>query len=62
MDFLKQQSNVDPTRIAAIGYFMGSTVALNMAGQGIEEPNLCGQSLEKISSDQEIVRTNVIFR
>jgi len=36
MDFLKQQSNVDPTRIAAIGYCMGSTVVLNMAGQGIE--------------------------
>ena len=31
MDFLKQQSTVDPTRIAAIGYCFGGGVVLNMA-------------------------------
>ncbi len=36
MDFLKQQPNVDPSRIAAIGYCMGGEVALNMAGQGLD--------------------------
>ena len=36
MDFLKQQPNVDPSRIAAIGYCMGGTMVLNMAGQGVD--------------------------
>ena len=36
MDFLKQQPTVDPKRIAAIGYCFGGTVALSMAGQGID--------------------------
>ena len=36
MDFLKQQPDVDPARIAAIGYCMGGTVVLNMAGQGVD--------------------------
>ena len=36
IDFLKQQPTVDPTRIAAIGYCMGGTVVLNMAGQGVD--------------------------
>jgi dienelactone hydrolase len=36
MDFLKQQANVDPTRIAAIGYCFGGGVVLNMARQGID--------------------------
>jgi len=35
-DFLKQQGNVDPTRIAAIGYCMGGSVVLNMARQGVD--------------------------
>ncbi len=35
-DFLKQQPNVDPSRIAAIGYCMGGEVVLNMAGQGVD--------------------------
>jgi dienelactone hydrolase len=35
-DFLKQQGNVDPTRIAAIGYCMGGGVVLNMARQGVD--------------------------
>jgi dienelactone hydrolase len=36
MDFLKRQSDVDPARIAAIGYCMGGTIVLNMAGQGVD--------------------------
>jgi dienelactone hydrolase len=36
MDFLKQQSTVDPTRIAAIGYCFGGGVVLNMARQGVD--------------------------
>ena len=36
MDFLKQQPNVDPTRIAAIGYCLGGGVVLNMARQGVD--------------------------
>jgi dienelactone hydrolase len=36
MDFLKQQPDVDPARIAAIGYCFGGTVVLSMAGQGVD--------------------------
>jgi dienelactone hydrolase len=36
MDFLKQQSMVDPTHIAAIGYCFGGGVVLNMARQGVD--------------------------
>jgi dienelactone hydrolase len=36
LDFLKQQSMVDPTRIAAIGYCFGGGVVLNMARQGVD--------------------------
>jgi dienelactone hydrolase len=36
MEFLKQQSSVDPTRIAAIGYCFGGGVVLNMARQGVD--------------------------
>jgi dienelactone hydrolase len=36
VDFLKQQSMVDPTRIAAIGYCFGGGVVLNMARQGAD--------------------------
>ncbi|MBI5098683.1 MAG: dienelactone hydrolase family protein [Nitrospirae bacterium] len=36
MNFLKQQPNVDPGRIAAIGYCFGGGVVLNMARQGID--------------------------
>jgi dienelactone hydrolase len=36
MDFLKRQPFVDPTRIAAIGYFFGGAVVLRMAGQGVD--------------------------
>jgi dienelactone hydrolase len=36
MEFLKQQPNVDPTRIAAIGYCTGGGVVLNMARQGVD--------------------------
>jgi dienelactone hydrolase len=36
MDFLKQQSTVDPGRIAAIGYCFGGGVVLNMARQGVD--------------------------
>lgn len=32
---LKQQANVDPTRLAAIGYCFGGGVVLNMAREGI---------------------------
>lgn len=35
-DFLKKQSTVDPTRIAAVGYCFGSGVALNLARQGAD--------------------------
>jgi dienelactone hydrolase len=34
MDFLKGQANVDPARIAAIGYCFGGGVVLNMARRG----------------------------
>ncbi|WP_020677352.1 dienelactone hydrolase family protein [Geopsychrobacter electrodiphilus] len=33
---LKQQPNVDPTRIAAIGYCFGGAVVLEMAREGVE--------------------------
>jgi dienelactone hydrolase len=36
MDFLKQQPNVDPSRIAAIGYCFGGSVVLSMGGQGVD--------------------------
>jgi dienelactone hydrolase len=36
MDFLKRQVNVDPTRIAAIGYCFGGGIVLNMARQGVD--------------------------
>lgn len=36
MDFLKQQTTVDPTRIGAIGYCFGGGVVLNMARQGAD--------------------------
>jgi len=36
VDFLKQQSTVDPARIGAIGYCFGGTVVLSMAGQGVD--------------------------
>jgi dienelactone hydrolase len=36
MDILKQQPNVDPIRIAAIGYCFGGGIVLNMARQGID--------------------------
>lgn len=36
LEFLKKQSTVDPSRIAAIGYCFGGGVALNMARQGID--------------------------
>jgi dienelactone hydrolase len=36
MDFLKQHPNVDPTRIAAIGYCFGGGIVLNMARQGVD--------------------------
>jgi dienelactone hydrolase len=36
MDFLKQQPNVDPDRIAAIGYCFGGGVVLNMAREGVD--------------------------
>lgn len=36
MDFLKGQTTVDPTRIAAIGYCFGGGVVLNMARLGID--------------------------
>jgi len=36
MDFLKQQSMVDQTKIAAIGYCFGGGVVLNMARQGAD--------------------------
>jgi dienelactone hydrolase len=35
-DFLKKQPNVDPNRIAAIGYCFGGGVVLNMAAQGTD--------------------------
>ena len=35
MDFLKEQTTVDPARIAAIGYCFGGGVVLNMARQGV---------------------------
>jgi len=35
-DFLKKQPNVDPERIAAIGYCFGGGVVLNMARQGAD--------------------------
>jgi dienelactone hydrolase len=36
IDFLKQQPNVDPARVAAIGYCFGGSMVLNMAGQGVD--------------------------
>lgn len=36
MDFLKKQPEVDPDRIAAIGYCFGGGIVLNMARQGID--------------------------
>ena len=36
MDFLREQSTVDPTRVAAIGYCFGGGVVLNMARQGLD--------------------------
>jgi dienelactone hydrolase len=36
MDFLKQQPEVDPGQIAAIGYCFGGGVVLNMARQGVD--------------------------
>lgn len=36
MDFLKKQPEVDPARIAAIGYCMGGGIVLNMALQGAD--------------------------
>jgi dienelactone hydrolase len=36
LEFLKQQPNVDPTRIAAIGYCFGGSVVLSMAGQDVD--------------------------
>ena len=36
VEFLKQQPNVDPSRIAAIGYCFGGSEVLSMAGQGVE--------------------------
>jgi dienelactone hydrolase len=36
MDFLRDQSTVDPTRIAAIGYCFGGGIVLNMARQGLD--------------------------
>lgn len=36
IEFLRQQPNVDPTRIAAIGYCFGGGVVLNMARQGAD--------------------------
>jgi len=36
LGFLKEQSGVDPERIAAIGYCFGGGVVLNMARQGID--------------------------
>ena len=36
LDFIKQQPNVDPERIAAIGYCFGGGVVLHMARQGAD--------------------------
>ena len=36
MEFLKRQGNVDPTRIAAIGYCMGGGIVLNMVREGTD--------------------------
>lgn len=36
MEFLKSQPEVDPDRIAAIGYCFGGGVVLNMARQGVD--------------------------
>lgn len=36
MDFLKQQPNTDPTRMAAIGYCFGGGVVLNLAREGVD--------------------------
>ncbi len=36
VEFLKQQPNVDPERIAAIGYCFGGGVVLNMAVEGVD--------------------------
>ena len=36
LEFIKKQSTVDPSRIAAIGYCFGGGVVLNMARQGID--------------------------
>ena len=36
MDLLKGQPNVDPTRIAAIGYCFGGGIVINMARQGVD--------------------------
>jgi dienelactone hydrolase len=36
LNFLKQQPNVDPNRVAGIGYCFGGGVVLNMARQGVD--------------------------
>lgn len=36
IDFLKEQPQVDSTRIAAIGYCFGGGIVLNMARQGVD--------------------------
>ncbi len=36
LKFLKKQPNVDPKKIAAVGYCFGGGVALNMARQGVD--------------------------
>ncbi|MGP8155111.1 MAG: dienelactone hydrolase family protein [Smithella sp.] len=36
LEFLKKQKNVDPERIAAIGYCFGGGVVLHMARQGVD--------------------------
>ncbi|HUN53903.1 MAG TPA: dienelactone hydrolase family protein [Smithella sp.] len=36
LDYLKEQPNVDPERIAAIGYCFGGGVVLHMARQGVD--------------------------
>jgi dienelactone hydrolase len=36
LEFLKRQPNVDPNRVAAIGYCFGGGVVLNLARQGVD--------------------------
>lgn len=36
LDYVRQQENVDPSNIAAIGYCFGGAVVLNMARMGVE--------------------------